>query len=283
MNDIWQTRRFQLDLSRPQVMGIVNMTPDSFSDGGNYSANLTSALKHAEQLVHDGADILDIGGESTRPNASYVSPEQEWQRIEPILSEVSHWNIPISIDTRRSEIMNRALSTYEVDIINDIQSLEDNNAIEVLKKYADVGICLMHMQNSPENMQNNPQYHHVINEVGTYLNQRVQACLSAGIHLQRLVLDVGFGFGKTLQHNLDLMRHLSELIKQLKLPFLVGISRKRIIGELTGRELAHDRDAGSLAAALFAIQQGAKIVRVHQVRQCVDALKVWNALSTSSF
>ena len=272
---LWQTARFQIDLSAPKIMGIVNITPDSFSDGGQYSGSLKTTLAHAEQLLKDGADILDIGGESTRPNAAYVSPEQEWQRVAPVLAEISRWNVPISLDTRRTEIMQKSLQY--VDIINDVQGLEDVGAVDLVAQ-STVGVCVMHMQGLPENMQNNPNYQDVVNEVAAYLQQRADVCVCAGIAPERIVLDVGFGFGKTLAHNITLMRNLDKLSSSYQLPHLVGLSRKRMIGEMTGRDNPIERVSGSVAAALFAVERGAKIVRVHDVRETVDALNVWQKL-----
>ncbi len=274
---IWQTRRFQIDLTRPKIMGIVNLTPDSFSDGGTYSGSLKSALQHAEQLVQDGADILDIGGESTRYNAPHVSPAEEWVRVQPILDEVSKWQVPISLDTRRTEIMLQALDKQYVDIINDVQGLEDVGAVELLA-HSTAGVCVMHMQGLPENMQNNPNYQDVVNEVATYLQQRADVCIQAGIAPERIVLDAGFGFGKTLAHNIALLQNLDKLSSSYHLPHLVGVSRKRMIGELTGRDVPSERVSGSVAAALFAVERGAKIIRVHDVCETADALKVWLAL-----
>ena len=208
MHTIWQTARFTLDLSAPKIMGIINITPDSFSDGGTYSQSVQAALKHAEQLLEDGADILDIGGESTRPNADYVPPEAEWQRVQPILAELARWNVPVSLDTRRAGVMRAALERGWADIINDVQGLEDAGAVEIVAQ-SRAGVCLMHMKGLPENMQNNPQYGDIAAEVAQYLDARAAACLAAGIAAERLVLDVGFGFGKTLAHNIALMQQLA--------------------------------------------------------------------------
>lgn len=274
----WQTRRFQIDLSTPKVMGILNLTPDSFSDGGTYSINLQTALAQAEKLLKEGADILDIGGESTRPGADFVSPEQEWQRIEPILREISQWNIPISLDTRRTSVMRQAIEHDWVDIINDVQALEDDGAVDLLAQSANIGICLMHMQGLPETMQQNPQYADVSGEVIRYLQTRLQACEQAGIVRERITLDPGFGFGKNLQHNIQLMQHLRQIQQQCGLPLLIGVSRKRMIGELTGQAMPRERVSGSVAAALAAVARGAQIIRVHDVAATVDAIKVWQAL-----
>ena len=271
----WQCGRFNLDLSQPKVMGIVNATPDSFSDGGVYSQSTESALVHAEKLLQEGADILDIGGESTRPGSDYVSPEQEWARLAPILDELAKWDVPISLDTRRTFIMGKALTTGVVDIINDVSALSDEGAVELLAQKQSIGVCLMHMQGLPETMQHNPSYDDVVQEVARYLNQRVEICKQAGIDETRLVLDPGFGFGKTLKHNIALMQHLSDLSQACGLPLLIGMSRKRTIGELTGKNAPSDRVGGSVAAALASVARGAQIVRVHDVKETVDALKVW--------
>ena len=275
---IWQAGRFEIGLNKPKIMGIVNLTPDSFSDGGVYSQNAQTALAHAEQLLKEGADILDIGGESTRPGADYVSPEEEWARVKPVLAEVAGWGVPISLDTRRTVIMEKALALGGVDIINDIAALTDEGAVELLARQADTGICLMHMQGLPENMQINPKYQDVVGEVARYLKERAAECIAAGIAPQRITLDPGFGFGKNLQHNIALMRHLPELMAETGFPLLIGVSRKRMIGELTGEADAAERVHGSVAAALASVARGAQIVRVHDVKATADALKVWDAL-----
>ena len=275
---IWQAGRFEIGLDKPKIMGIVNLTPDSFSDGGVYSQNAQTALAHAEQLLKEGADILDIGGESTRPGADYVSPEEEWARVEPVLAEVAGWGVPISLDTRRTVIMEEALALGVVDIINDVAALTDEGAVELLARQSDTGICLMHMQGLPENMQINPKYQDVVGEVARYLKARSAECIAAGIAPQRIALDPGFGFGKTLQHNIALMRHLPELMAETGFPLLIGVSRKRMIGELTGQANAAERVHGSVAAALASVARGAQIMRVHDVKATADALKVGNAL-----
>lgn len=275
---IWQAGRFEIGLDKPKIMGIVNLTPDSFSDGGVYSQNAQTALAHAEQLLKEGADILDIGGESTRPGADYVSPEEEWARVKPVLAEVAGWGVPVSLDTRRTVIMEKALALGGVDIINDIAALTDEGAVELLARQADTGICLMHMQGLPENMQINPKYQDVVGEVARYLKERAAECIAAGIAPQRITLDPGFGFGKNLQHNIALMRHLPELMAETGFPLLIGVSRKRMIGELTGEADVVERVHGSVAAALASVARGAQIVRVHDVKATADALKVWDAL-----
>lgn len=276
---VWQAGRFEISLDKPKIMGIVNLTPDSFSDGGAYSQNAQTALAHAERLLKEGADILDIGGESTRPGAEdYVSPEEEWARVEPVLAEVAGWGVPVSLDTRRTVVMEKALALGGIDIINDVAALTDEGAVELLARQTDTGICLMHMQGLPENMQINPKYQDVVGEVARYLKARAAECIAAGIAPQRITLDPGFCFGKTLQHNIALMRHLPELMAETGFPLLIGVSRKSMIGELTGEADAAERVHGSVAAALASVARGAQIVRVHDVKATADALKVWEAL-----
>nr|CAA48202.1 dihydropteroate synthase [Neisseria meningitidis] len=275
---VWQAGRFEIGLDKPKIMGIVNLTPDSFSDGGAYSQNAQTALAHAERLLKEGADILDIGGESTRPGADYVSSEEEWARVEPVLVEVAGWGVPVSLDTRRTVVMEKALALGGIDIINDVAALTDEGALELLACQADTGICLMHMRGLPENMQINPKYQDVVGEVARYLKARAAECIAAGIAPQRITLDPGFGFGKTLQHNIALMRHLPELMAETGFPLLIGVSRKRMVGELTGETDAAARVHGSVAAALASVRRGAQIVRVHDVKATADALKVWEAL-----
>lgn len=275
---VWQAGRFEIGLDKPKIMGIVNLTPDSFSDGGAYSQNAQTALAHAERLLKEGADILDIGGESTRPGADYVSSEEEWARVEPVLAEVAGWGVPVSLDTRRTVVMEKALALGGIDIINDVAALTDEGALELLACQADTGICLMHMRGLPETMQINPKYQDVVGEVVRYLKARAAECVAAGIAPQRITLDPGFGFGKTLQHNIALMRHLPELMAETGFPLLIGVSRKRMVGELTGETDAAARVHGSVAAAVAAVARGAQIVRVHDVKATADALKVWEAL-----
>ncbi|HHL3646240.1 TPA: dihydropteroate synthase [Neisseria gonorrhoeae] len=275
---VWQAGRFKIGLDKPKIMGIVNLTPDSLSDGGAYSQNAQTALAHAERLLKEGADILDIGGESTRPGADYVSPEEEWARVEPVLAEVAGWGVPVSLDTRRTVVMEKALALGGIDIINDVAALTDEGAVELLARQADTGICLMHMRGLPETMQDNPKYQDVVGEVARYLKTRSETCVAAGIAPQRITLDPGFGFGKTLQHNIALMRHLPELMAETGLPLLIGVSRKSMIGELTGEADAAARVHGSVAAALASVARGVQIVRVHDVKATADALKAWEAL-----
>ena len=274
----WQCGRFELNLDRPKVMGIVNVTPDSFSDGGQYSTNLDSVLSHAQQLLDEGADILDVGGESTRPGSDYVSPEAEWERVAPVIEALYQWNVPLTLDTRRTYVMEQALKQGWVDAINDVAALSDEGAIEALAPYQNIGVCLMHMQGIPESMQHNPQYSDVTTEVVQYLQGRVDACLQAGFTPERLLLDPGFGFGKTLQHNIDLMRDLHTWISESNYPVLIGVSRKTMLGQITGINIPEERMIASVAAALASIARGAHIVRVHDVKETVQAVKIWQEL-----
>ena len=274
----WQCGRFQLSLQQPKIMGIVNLTPDSFSDGGHYNHSIVAALKHAEQLLSDGADILDIGGESTRPGSAYVSAQDEWRRIEPVLRELITWNIPITVDTRRAWVMQRLIDQQLTDGINDIQALEDEDAVTVLASVEKMGICLMHMQGQPETMHLHTIYEDVVSEVGQYLQQRVAVCEQAGIDRRRITIDPGFGFGKTQQHNIMLMQHFHEWQSLAACPALIGISRKKTIGTLTNEKDPEQRVTGSVVAAIAAIARGASIVRVHDVRATKQGLQVWAAM-----
>ncbi len=269
----WQTTRFAIDLSCPRVMGIVNVTPDSFSDGGRH-ADTTAALKHAQRLVDEGAHILDIGGESTRPGAPTVPADEEWARIEGVLRVAMGWCVPLSVDTCKPEVMQRALD-LGADIINDVQALGAPGALDVVAGHPSCGVCVMHMKGSPATMQDAPAYDDVLDEVCHFLQARLQALAEAGIGPERITLDPGIGFGKAPAHNLALLRRQKELLA-LGRPLLLGWSRKSTLGEVTGRPV-DQRLAASLAAALAAVQQGAAIVRVHDVAQTVDALRVWEA------
>ena len=274
----WQCGRFQLSLQQPKIMGIVNLTPDSFSDGGHYNHSIVAALKHAEQLLSDGADILDIGGESTRPGSAYVSAQDEWRRIEPVLRELITWSIPITVDTRRAWVMQRLIDQQLTDGINDIQALEDEDAVTVLASVEKMGICLMHMQGQPETMHLHPIYEDVVLEVGQYLQRRVAVCEQAGIDRRRITIDPGFGFGKTQQHNIILMQHFHEWQSLAACPALIGISRKKTIGTLTNEKDPEQRVTGSVVAAIAAVARGASIVRVHDVRATRQGLQVWAAM-----
>ncbi len=269
----WSAGRFQLDLGRPLVMGIVNVTPDSFSDGGAH-ADPVAAVRHAQALVEAGADILDVGGESTRPGSLPLPQDAEWARIGPVLQEVVRWGVPISVDTYKPRTMRLALD-LGVDIINDIDALRMPGAEEAVAP-SGAGICLMHMQGEPQTMQQQPHYADVVREVGDFLRARADAMLALGVSASRICVDPGFGFGKTLGHNLELARRLDAIVAH-GYPVLVGVSRKSMIGGSSGRPV-HERLPGSLAAALACVAAGARIVRVHDVAATVDALKVWTAV-----
>ncbi|MBI5626367.1 MAG: dihydropteroate synthase [Nitrosomonadales bacterium] len=266
--------QFKLDLSRPLVMGIVNVTPDSFSDGGHHLQR-EAAIAHAQQLIAEGADIIDIGGESTRPGAQPVSVQHELDRVLPVIEALRGITVPVSIDTCKPEVM-RAAIAVGVQMVNDINALQDTVA---MKEVADgnVAVCLMHKQGDPQTMQRQPHYQDVVVEVRQFLSERIAAAEVAGIGRERIAIDPGFGFGKTLAHNLDLLRHLNNL-RELGVPVLAGLSRKSMLGAITGQDV-NRRAAASVAAALIAVQRGASIVRVHDVRETVDALKIWNAVN----
>jgi dihydropteroate synthase len=269
----WQTTRFRIDLAKPKVMGIVNVTPDSFSDGGRYG-EVDAALAHCQRLLGEGADILDIGGESSRPGAHPVGVEEELRRVLPVLEGALRLGCPISIDTAKPELMRAALG-LGVDIVNDINALRAPGALEQVAAYPNCGVCLMHMQGEPRSMQAEPMYADVVREVGDFLVARAELLRHAGVAAERIVLDPGIGFGKTAAHNFELLKRQDALL-QRGYPLLVGWSRKSSLGALTGRG-SSDRLVASVAAALAAVQRGAHIVRVHDVAATVDALKVWRA------
>lgn len=277
MLNAWHAGRFQLSWTqgKPLVMGIVNATPDSFSDGGCFQST-QAAIEQARVLLNEGADILDVGGESTRPGAPPVTPEEEWARIGPVLQELVTWNVPISVDTMRPETMRRALDVG-VDILNDVYAFRAEGALAVLAG-SQAGAVVMHMQGEPQTMQANPQYVRVVDEVHAFLEQRLQALLDLGVQGQRVLVDQGFGFGKTLAHNVELMQQVSRFV-DLGAGVLVGVSRKRMIGDLLGEADPMKRVHGSVAAALFAAQQGAAVVRVHDMKATCDALAVMKAFS----
>jgi dihydropteroate synthase len=269
----------QFDLSRPLVMGIVNVTPDSFSDGGQHLQR-DAALAYAHQLIAEGADILDIGGESTRPGAKPVSIQEELDRVLPIIEGLCGGSapispVPVSIDTCKPEVM-RAVIAAGAQMVNDIDALQDAAAMNAVAA-SQVAVCLMHKQGKPPTMQEQPHYQNVVDEVSTFLSVRIAAAQAAGIRRNRIVIDPGFGFGKTLEHNLALLRELGKLT-ELGVPVLAGLSRKSMLGALTGQGVGQ-RLPASVAAALIAVQNGASIVRVHDVRATVDVLKIWNAVS----
>jgi dihydropteroate synthase len=254
-------------------MGVVNVTPDSFSDGGQY-ATAEAAVAHARQLIDDGADIIDVGGESTRPGAEPVALAEERRRVLPVLEALAGCGRPISVDTRKPELMREAIAAG-ASLVNDIDALESSEALRIVAG-ASVAVCLMHKQGEPRTMQQNPHYEDVVREVRDYLAQRVQAALEAGIARERIIIDPGFGFGKTQEHNVALLRQLG-VLTALGVPVLAGLSRKAMLGRLTGRAPG-ERVHASVAAALFAAERGARILRVHDVTETRDALTVWWAL-----
>lgn len=259
----------------PLVMGILNVTPDSFSDGGRF-ADVDSALAHARRMVHEGADLLDIGGESTRPGAEPVSAEDEAARVVPVIEAIrAELDVPISIDTMKAGVMTAAVAAG-AGMINDVNGLRD---AEALKAAAGLGVpvCVMHMQGTPRSMQKNPEYTDVTEDLLAFFRERIATCTAAGIPAEHLVLDPGFGFGKSLDHNLQLLNEL-ERFGTLGHPLLIGISRKSMLGKITGREQADQRLAASITAAVLAAQKGATILRVHDVAETVDAVRVLKAV-----
>lgn len=262
-------------LNHVQVMGILNVTPDSFSDGGQFSC-FDYALKQAESMIENGVDIIDVGGESTRPGAVDVSEKDEISRVIPLLKAIkSRFDIAVSIDTSKAVVMSEAIE-YGADIINDVRALQNKGCLDVVAK-SNVSICLMHMQGMPRTMQDNPRYEDIINDILSFFMQRIERCEQKGIKKERLILDPGFGFGKTLEHNYQMLAEFSKF-KTLNLPLLAGISRKSMIGNLLNRDVKQ-RLSGSLTAAIVALQQGASIIRVHDVPESVDALKVLKAVA----
>ncbi|MDD3883702.1 MAG: dihydropteroate synthase [Gallionella sp.] len=266
--------QYALDLSRPRVMGIVNVTPDSFSDGGRFFTAKT-AIDHAHRLLAEGADFLDIGGESTRPGAAAIGLQEELDRVLPVIEGLRDVAAPISIDTWKPAVMHAALAAG-ASLVNDVNALQAEGAVQVVAGSA-AGVCLMHKQGTPQTMQARPIYADVVADVGAFFQQRLATLAAAGVASERIVLDPGFGFGKTLAHNLELLKQLPRL-NSLGVPLLVGLSRKSMLGQLTGREV-NDRKTASVVAAVLAVQRGAAIVRVHDVRETVDALKIMNALN----
>ncbi|HEX5805489.1 MAG TPA: dihydropteroate synthase [Macromonas sp.] len=277
---LWQTSRFTLDLREPRVMGIVNVTPDSFSDGGAHD-DTASALRHAEQLLADGAHILDIGGESTRPGAPPVTLEEELVRVLPVVREAVKLGVPLSIDTYKPEVM-RACLDLGADIINDVWALQrpgndGRTGVDVVAAHPSCGVCLMHMHLEPLRMQVAPMNGDAVPQVGDFLARRAQVLRDAGVAHGRIALDYGIGFGKTVAQNFSLLARQRELLA-LGYPLLAGWSRKSSLGSVTGQDDPAQRVAASVAAAVLAVERGARIVRVHDVRATVDALKVWQAM-----
>jgi dihydropteroate synthase len=270
---IFNCGRFQLDLSKPRVMGIVNVTPDSFSDGGKFNTT-GKAIAHALQLVEEGADILDIGGESTRPGATPVPPDEELKRVIPVIEGLRDVGVPLSIDTYKPQVMQAAI-TAGADIVNDVFALREPQALEIVAA-SQAGVCLMHMQGHPQTMQADPQYDNVVSEVKDFLKARLNAAEQAGIDRSRIVLDPGFGFGKRTAHNLTLLNHLND-IQALGLPLLIGLSRKSVLRQVVGSSV-DERIHASIAASVVSVMKGASIVRVHDVKPTIDALKIVQAV-----
>jgi dihydropteroate synthase len=269
----WQTTRHRIDLSRPRVMGIVNVTPDSFSDGGRL-LDTAAAIAHCEALAREGADILDIGGESTRPGALPPSAEEEAARVLPVLRAALTLGVPVSVDTSHAALMREALD-LGADIVNDVRSLQRSGALELLAAHGSAGVCLMHMRGEPHTMREQTQYDDVVTHVRDYLLARCAQVQAAGVAAERIVVDPGVGFAKTAAQNLQLLRRQRELL-DIGRPLLVGWSRKGTLGQVTGKPV-EDRLAASIAAALAAVHRGAALVRVHDVAATVDALKMWRA------
>jgi dihydropteroate synthase len=263
----------RFSLARPLIVGIVNTTPDSFSDGGA-CLGVGSAIAHALKLAEAGADILDVGGESTRPGAQAVSADEELRRVLPVIEDLAGRGLCVSVDTRKPEVMRAAVAAGAA-MINDVTALRAPGALDAVVE-SDAAVCLMHMQGEPRTMQQEPVYADVVKTVGDFLMARVAACEAAGIARTRLMVDPGFGFGKTLAHNLDLLAHLDRLVAP-DLPILAGMSRKSMLGALTGRAVG-EREFAGVAAHLAAVMRGARAVRVHDVAAMRDALAVWNAL-----
>lgn len=268
----WQTTRFQLDLARPLVMGIVNVTPDSFSDGGQHD-QATAALAHADRLLKEGAHLLDIGGESSRPGAPALSEDEEWRRIEPVLTECLRWQVPISLDTYKPATMRRALD-MGVDIINDIWGLRQPGAVSAVAASA-CGVCVMHMHGEPQTMQLQPLQGDAVHAIQAFMQERVSVLAAAGVASERIALDPGVGFGKTVEQNFSLLAQQAALRLPAH-PWLVGWSRKSSLGAVTGLDLSQ-RLIPSVAAAVLSVERGAHIVRVHDVAETVAALAVWQA------
>lgn len=263
----------QLNLNRPQVMGILNVTPDSFSDGGQY-ASFQRACQHADRMVAQGASFIDIGGESTRPGAADVSLQQELDRVIPLVEYVSkNHNVWISIDTSKAQVMQDAV-TNGAHLINDVRALQEPDALSTAVKL-DVPVCLMHMQGQPRTMQQSPIYDDIVGDIAQFFDMRIKACEAAGMARSKIVLDPGFGFGKTLANNYELLNRLAEF-KRFELPLLIGLSRKSMIGQLLQAEV-DERLAGSLAAGMISVQQGAHILRVHDVKETMDMIRVMYA------
>ncbi len=274
ISNIWQCGRFTFERSHCVIMGIVNVTPDSFSDGGvNFVAD--QAINHAQKLIEQGAQIIDIGGESTRPGAILVPVNQEIERIMPVLDALRHAGVAISVDTRKPQVMQAALEAG-ADIINNVDGFRNLTSRQIVSEHPNCGLCIMHMQGEPTTMQHHPTYSDVVSEVRQALNHDAQVLLQHGIKRNRISIDPGFGFGKTLDHNYSILAHLDQIVA-LDFPVMIGLSRKSMIGSVLNKPL-DQRVVGSVAGALIALNHGAMILRVHDVDATQDALKVWQAV-----
>jgi dihydropteroate synthase len=279
MPTTWRCGRFLFDFTkrrRPVVMGILNATPDSFSDGGKFKSPI-DAIAQAELMIESGVDLIDIGGESTRPGAEPVELQEELDRVLPVIEALKDCGVPLSIDTYKAETMRQALRAG-VDCVNDIWALRQESAVNAVLESKDCGIILMHMQRDPQTMQFNPEYHDVLAQVMQFLKERAELLKVKGVEVNRIAIDPGFGFGKSLEHNLTMLTHFDQF-SQLGYSVLAGISRKSMLGKITGKD-THERLAPSIAAAIMAADRGARIVRVHDVPETVDALKLWEAINT---
>ncbi|WP_133407871.1 dihydropteroate synthase [Parashewanella tropica] len=272
MTYVLKSKNKTLELSKPIIMGILNATPDSFSDGGQFNTYET-ACQHADEMIEQGAKIIDIGGESTRPGAPDVSLEKELARVIPVIKHVSHKDVWISIDTSKPEVMKQAVEAG-AHLINDVRALQEPGALEMAASL-DVPVCLMHMQGTPRTMQTAPKYQDVIEDIAAFFEERIKACIDAGIKREHIILDPGFGFGKTLEHNLAILKYQKEF-HRFDSPVLIGLSRKSMFKHLLDRDV-DERLAGSLAGALISAQQGAHIIRVHDVAETADVLAVVEA------
>jgi dihydropteroate synthase len=275
----WQTSRFVVDLGRPRVMGIVNVTPDSFSDGGRHFGSTKAALAHCEQLIREGADILDIGGESTRPGTPAVSLEDERARVLPLLREAVRLGVPVSVDTYKPALMREVLE-LGADIVNDIWALQQPGAVDAVASHPSCGVCLMHMHGEPATMQRSPMQGDAVPAVLQFLRERTRVLRGRGVAADRITWDPGIGFGKTVPQNFALLARQQELLDD-GYALLAGWSRKSSLGTVTG-EPVEQRTAASVAAALLAVDRGARVVRVHDVRETVAALKVWGAMQSAA-
>jgi len=279
MPTTWRCGRFLFDFTkrrRPVVMGILNATPDSFSDGGKFKSPI-DAIAQTELMIESGVDLIDIGGESTRPGAEPVELQEELDRVLPVIEALKDCGVPLSIDTYKAETMRQALRAG-VDCVNDIWALRQEGAVNAALESNDCGIILMHMQRDPQTMQFNPEYHDVLAQVMQFLNERAELLKAKGVEANRIAIDPGFGFGKSLEHNLNMLTHFDQF-SQLGYSVLAGISRKSMLGKITDKD-THERLAPSIAAAIMAADRGARIVRVHDVPETVDALKLWEAINT---